>query len=199
MTDKVITYLKSKDTVLWEVAEKVEVAVLQPVSCGFYFPNLCRHIVYQQLSGKAAAAILKRFQELFPKNTITVDYLLNTDNQKLRETGVSKQKIFYLKDLAKKIKEKELVLEKLNELDDEDVILELTKVKGIGRWTAEMFLMNNLGREDVFSHGDLGLRNAIKRLYGLENPTREKIEKISSQWSPYRSYACKILWRSLEI
>ena len=88
-------------------------------------------------------------------------------------------------------------MEKIEVMEDTEVIEQLIRVKGIGVWTAEMFLMFSLGREDIFSHGDIGLRNAIKKLYFLENPSRKEIEKIVENWSPYKTYVCKLLWRSL--
>ena len=91
-------------------------------------------------------------------------------------------------------------MQKINEKSDEDVIVELTKIKGIGRWTAEMFLMFTLGREDIFSYGDLGLRKGIMKLYGYKKePTEQQMEKLATRWKPYRTYAARILWRSLEI
>ena len=121
-------------------------------------------------------------------------------DQKIRDAGLSWAKVKYLKDLADKVKNKVIHLEKLDTLSNEEVITELTKVKGIGPWTAEMFLMFTLGREDVFSHGDLGLKNAIKKLYGFKkDPTRKQVEKIIARWTPYKTYACRILWKSLEI
>lgn len=108
-------------------------------------------------------------------------------------------KINYIKDLSQKIVDKKINLTKLQSRENEQVIEELTEVKGIGVWTAEMFLMFSLGRSDIFSHGDLGLRNAIKKIYELDNPSREEIMGITLKWSPYRTYACRILWRSLSL
>ena len=103
-------------------------------------------------------------------------------------------------NLATRVQKKSIHLAKLPDMSNEDIIDELTKVKGIGPWTAEMFLMFSLGREDVFSYGDLGLRNAIKRLYKFRrDPTRKQMEKIVNTWAPYRTWAARILWRSLEI
>lgn len=116
----------------------------------------------------------------------------------MRSVGLSGQKARYIQDLAQKVTNKELVLEKLNMLENEEIINELVKVKGVGRWTAEMFLMFALRREDIFSYGDLGLRKAIQKLYGLKKePTQKQAEKIAKNWIPYRTYACRILWKSL--
>lgn len=163
------------------------------------FLELCDHIISQQLSIKASAAILNRFIELFPNKKLDPKTLLKLKDQQIRDIGISWSKIKYLKDLAQKIVDKEIDLESLDKLEDEEIIQELIKVKGIGRWTAEMFLMSSLGRTDVFSYGDLGIRKAIQRIYKLDHePTQEEAEQISKNWKPYRSYGCKILWRSLD-
>jgi len=126
--------------------------------------------------------------------------LLKLSDKKIRSCGTSNSKVSFLKDLAAKVLKNDLKLNKLDKLSDDLVIKELTKVKGIGPWTAEMFLMFTLGREDIFSHGDLGLKNAIKKLYKFKKePTRKQIEKIVEIWKPYRTYASRILWKSLEI
>ena len=163
-----------------------------------YFAALCREIIAQQLSGKVAQVIFERFQNLFPKKQITPKFLLKLDDKVLRATGMSNSKVKFLKDLAGKVESKEISLKELEDLDSESVIEKLIQVKGIGRWTAEMFLIFCLGREDVFSFGDLGLNKAVRKIYGLEKATKEEMEKIVSKWSPYRSYAAIILWRSLD-
>lgn len=160
-----------------------------------YFSALCREIIAQQLNGKVAQIIFERFKNLFPRKKIDSKYLLKLKPEALRKTGMSHSKVKFLLNLAEKVESKIILLEKLKELDNENVINELTKVKGIGRWTAEMFLMFCLGREDIFSYGDLGLANAVRSIYKLENGTRKEIEEIVIKWSPYRSYACRILWR----
>ena len=159
--------------------------------------NLCRSIINQQISNKAGAAIFLRFKNLFNQNKVTPNNYLKLKAEKVREAGLSQTKLSYIKDLAEKFIKKEVDVYKLKNLSSEEIIFELTKVKGIGVWTAEMFLMNSLGREDIFSYGDLGLKNAIKKLYKIENITREQIEQIVNKWSPYKSYASKILWKSL--
>ncbi len=163
-----------------------------------YFQSLCSAIISQQLSGKVADVTFGRFQKLFPNELITPDQLVKIDHEKLRAVGMSNSKARFLRDLAEKVIAGEIHLEKLNEMENETVIEELVKVKGIGKWTAEMFLMFSLGREDVFSTGDLGLKNAIKKIYGLETVTEEQLLEISNKWSPYRTYASLILWRSLD-
>lgn len=161
-----------------------------------FFADLCEAIINQQLSDKAAATIFKKFKKLFPKETITAGKLAEIPDKNIRDVGTSWKKIEFMKNLAAKVIGKELLLDKLIDLNDESVIQELTKLHGIGRWTAEMFLMFSLGREDVFSAGDLGLRRAIQKLYKFKKePTIKQIEKLSKKWSPYRTYAALILWR----
>lgn len=174
--------------------------VLGPKISNDYFSELCEIIINQQLSDKAAATIFARFKKLFPKEKIIPQVLLKLSDEKIRSCGTSNAKVSFLKDLAEKVLAEDLRFDGLDKLSDEKVITELIKVKGIGPWTAEMFLMFTLGREDVFSHGDLGLRNAIKKLYKFKkDPTKKQIEKIVNKWKPYRTYACRILWKSLEL
>ncbi len=163
------------------------------------FLDLVNAIVNQQLSGKAAATIFEKFKSVF-KNKLSIepDDILKISDDKLRLCGISFGKISYIKGLCKAVKSKTIDIENLYKKRDEEIIEELTKLKGIGRWTAEMILIFSLRREDVFSAGDLGLRNAVSKWYGVGVKDREKIEEISKCWSPYRSFASKILWRSLE-
>ncbi|OGY58718.1 MAG: hypothetical protein A3C03_01755 [Candidatus Colwellbacteria bacterium RIFCSPHIGHO2_02_FULL_45_17] len=171
----------------------------EPKGHGDYFVHLCYEIISQQLSGKAASTIIKRFEELFPKKRITAEKLAKIPDKKLRAVGMSWSKASFLKDLAGKTIRKEIGYSKLHEMTDEDVTKELTQVKGIGPWTAEMFLMFALGREDVFSHADQGLRNGMKRVYRLkEIPDAKKADKITAKWKPYRSYGCFALWHSVD-
>jgi DNA-3-methyladenine glycosylase II len=117
----------------------------------------------------------------------------------MRDQGISWAKIKYIKDLAQKVVDHEVDLVQIETLSDEEVIIALTKVKGIGRWTAEMFLMFALARPDIFSTGDLGLKRAIQKLYGLKvEPDEKKLLQLSKKWSPYRTYAARILWRTLD-
>jgi len=125
---------------------------------------------------------------------------MSLDDAKIRSCGTSNAKVKSLKDLAQKVSSGSLKLNKLKSLPDEEVMRELVKVKGIGPWSAEMFLMFGLGREDIFSHRDLGLRNAIKKMYGFrKDPSLRQIEKIVSKWKPFRTYASQVLWQSLEL
>ncbi len=155
-------------------------------------------IVSQQLSLKAAATIFKRFKELFSQSVPPINEILAMPDQEMRTAGLSFQKIKYVKSFAQALQDKTLDLDSLKDLSDEEVITELTKVKGIGRWTAEMILLFSLKREDVFSVGDLGLRNAVARLYGIDREDLKQMEEISKKWAPHRSLASRYLWKSLE-
>ena len=156
-------------------------------------------IVCQQLSTKAAATIFGRFAALFPDNHITsADAIDAFDDATLRGVGLSGQKVAYLRDLSARIRDGRLQLDELEHLPDEAVIERLTAVKGFGRWTAEMFLMFRLHRPDVLPAGDLGIMNAIQRLYRLrKRPDAKRILKIGEAWKPYRSVASWYLWQTL--
>lgn len=162
------------------------------------YQSLVEAIITQQLSGKAADSISTRFRAIygrFPKP----DDVMETSDAKLRKSGLSYMKISYIKDLSKKVESKEIRLAYMKNLTDEEIIVQLTQVKGIGRWTAEMFLIFSLGRLDVLPVGDLGLKKGIQRLYSLkEIPEKEQMERIAEKWKPYRSVATWYLWRSLD-
>ena len=195
MYKKAVEHFKKVDPHLHSVGSRIDIIdlILHPDP----FIRLCRSIVGQQLSVKAASTIFGRFEKLFQKEINPIE-LLKFSDEKLREAGLSFQKIKYLRDLSQKTLDKELDIYNLHKKNNDEVIADLLKVKGIGQWTAEMFLMFSLAREDVFSFGDLGLQNAIMKLYGLQaKPTIEYMEKLSKKWSPYRTYAALILWRSL--
>lgn len=196
MFEEAIKHFKKTDPVLYELAVSIE-PLTPMLPSSEHFTRLCRSIVGQQLSVKAAQTIFTRFQNLFD-DKITPEKVLKINKEKLRACGISYPKIGYIKDLAEKVLEKKLILETIHNDDDETVIKNLTIVKGIGNWSAEMFLMFSLGRPDIFSVQDLGLQNAIKKLYGIEKPTKEELLKISEKWKPYRTFACMILWRSLD-
>ena len=163
-----------------------------------YFLALCRSIVGQQLSGKAASSIYKRFADSFGRKVINPKNVLGKTDQELRDRGLSWAKVKYIKSLAEHVHSGELNLSKLDKLSDEEIITELTKVKGIGNWTVEMFLIFTLGREDVFSFGDLGLKKGIEKVYKRKDPTIAQMERITKKWMPYRSYGTIALWHSLE-
>lgn len=166
----------------------------RPSSDNFY--NLTRNIVYQQLAGKAASTIFARFEKLV--TDITPLRVLAIEDQKLRDVGLSWAKVRYVKDLASKVNSGEVSLVDLNDLDNEAVISELIKVKGIGRWTAEMFLLFTLHRENIFSYGDLGLKNGLAKLYKIDITKTDEITNIVNRWAPYESYGSIALWHSLD-
>ena len=162
------------------------------------FPALVRTITAQQISTKAAATIHGRLVAQMPKG-VTPEALLELTDDQFRQAGLSRQKIGYLRDLAAKVRSGDLPVASLHELDDARVIEAIVKVKGLGRWSAEMFLMFRLRRPDVLPVGDLGIVTAIQRLYGLrKKPKPARIIKIGEAWRPYRTVACWYLWRSLE-
>jgi DNA-3-methyladenine glycosylase II len=157
-------------------------------------------IVSQQLSTKAAATIFGRFVALFDDGHVPgAEAIAAVGDDRLRQVGLSGQKVGYLRDLCARIADGRLQLEELDKLSDEDVIERLTAVRGFGRWTAEMFLMFRLHRPDVLPVGDLGIVNAIRRLYGLrKRPDAKRILKMGEAWRPYRSVACWYLWQTLK-
>jgi DNA-3-methyladenine glycosylase II len=163
------------------------------------FSALVRTITSQQISTKAAATIHGRLVALMPGGVATPDALLSISDDQLRAAGLSRQKCAYLRDLGLKVTSGELPIHALDELTDEQVIEAIVKVKGLGRWSAEMFLMFRLRRPDVLPVDDLGIVVAIQRLYGLrKRPKADRIRKIGEVWRPYRTVACWYLWRSLE-
>jgi len=165
---------------------------------GSHFDHILRAIIYQQLSGRAAATIHGRVVALFDGKPSAAALLAAGDDQ-LRSAGLSRQKIGYLRDLAQRVASGELPVERLHELADDDVIAALTRVKGIGRWTAHMFLMFRLGRPDVLPDLDLGIRKAIQLAYRLRRmPDSDRVLAVGAAWAPHRTIASWYLWRSLE-
>ena len=166
---------------------------------GDAYGALLRSIVGQQLSTKAARTIYERLIELFGGRAPTPAELLEADPESIRGAGLSRPKVAYLRDLAEHVEDGELELDRLAELPDEEVSAQLTAVKGLGQWTADMFLIFHLGRPDVLPVGDLGIRRAVEGLYGLaELPAAAELEQIAEPWRPHRSLACLYLWRSLD-
>jgi DNA-3-methyladenine glycosylase II len=194
---KAILHLKRSDPVLAAVIDRVgpfRMNYDEPV-----FHHLAEAIVYQQLHGKAAATIFKRLTDL-GGSPLTPAGILKLSEEQLRGVGLSKQKLSYLRDLAAKTQSGELNFAQLRELPDQEVIRQLTQVKGIGVWTAHMFLMFALRRPDVLPTGDLGIQMAIRKHYNKRKlPKPLQMEKIAKCWSPYRSVACWYLWQSLDI
>ncbi len=164
-----------------------------------YYESLVEAIITQQLAGSAAKAISNRFHSLYGKSFPKPIDVINTSDSKLRKTGLSRPKIKYIKELSKAIEAKKLKMHSLPRLKDEEVIEQLTQVKGIGRWTAEMFLIFSLGRMDVLPVGDLGLRKGVQRYNSADElPNTAEIEKLAERWRPYRTVATWYLWKSLK-
>lgn len=164
------------------------------------FGTLAGAIIAQQISGKAAASIWKKFQDLLHPEKVTPDAIDGKTLEQLRTAGVSRQKGTYLKDLATRVLAGEVQLNTLGRKSDEDAIAELTKVKGIGRWTAHMFLMFTLARLDVLPVDDLGIKNGMVKAYGLRKlPDATKMERIAEPWRPYSTVACWYLWQYFDM
>lgn len=194
---KAMNHLKKSDPVLRAIIDRVGPCRMEfgPAE----FCSLAEAIVYQQLNGKAAVTIWKRFAALAGE-PVTPEGILRLSDEQLRSVGLSKQKSAYLKDLAAKTAAGLLDFSKLSALSDDDVIQHLTQVKGIGVWTAHMFLIFSLRRPNVLPTGDYGVQVAVKKHYKKRKlPKPKDMEKIARAWEPYRSVACWYMWRSLDI
>jgi DNA-3-methyladenine glycosylase II len=194
---KAILHLKKSDPILRSIIENVGPCRMQfgPAE----FSSLAEAIVYQQLNGRAALTIFKRFVALAGE-PLTPEGILKLSDAELRSAGLSKQKSAYLKDLSVKTRDGLLDFARLGDLSDDEVIEHLTQVKGIGVWTAHMFLIFSLRRPDVLPTGDYGVQVAIKKHYKKRKmPKPKDMETIARVWSPYRSIACWYMWRSLDI
>jgi DNA-3-methyladenine glycosylase II len=194
---KAVNHLKKSDPVLRAIIERVG-----PCRMEFGEPEFCslaESIVYQQLNGTAAATIFGRFAALAGE-PLTPEGILKLSDEQLRSVGLSKQKSAYLKDLSAKTAAGLLDFARLPDLPDEEVIQHLTQVKGIGEWTAHMFLMFSLRRPNVLPTGDYGVQVAMKKHYKKRKlPKPKDMQKIARAWEPYRSVACWYMWRSLDI
>jgi len=194
-----IRHLKSVDPTLAAIIDRVGPCRLEPRRTGTHYDALVRSIVFQQLSGKAAGTIHRRFCEIYPGKRPRAEHVLATEDSVLRAAGLSRQKIGYLRDLSGRVADRSLPLAHLGRLSDDAIIEHLVQVKGIGRWTVQMFLMFRLGRPDVLPELDLGVQTAIQRAYGLKKrPTPKDVLRIGEKWRPYASIASWYLWRSLE-
>lgn len=198
---RAVQHLKKNDSNLRKVIDVVGPCTLKPQTDPF--ESIIDAVISQQLSMYAAQAIFNRFLDYFkPKEFPEPKDIIKADTEELRRIGISYAKIRCIKDLCEKILSNEIHLNKIYELSDEEIVKELTKVKGIGRWTAHMFLIFSLGRLNVLPTEDLGIRKGIQKLYRLRNlPDEEKIYKIARQnnWAPYCSIASWYIWRSLEL
>jgi DNA-3-methyladenine glycosylase II len=194
---KAILHLKKADPVMGAIIDRVGAYKIQHREPSF--ETLVRSIVYQQLSGKVASVILGRLIALLPEGKVTPAAILKLTPARMRKAGLSKQKTAYIRDLARKTNKGQVKFETLGELADQEVIEHLTQVKGIGVWTAHMFLIFALRRLDVLATGDLGVRIAIRKAYQLEElPLPKQVEELAAAWRPYSSVAVWYLWRSLD-
>ena len=195
-----VAHLRQVDPILGHVIDRVGRATPGPRTEGTHLGAVARAIVFQQLSGRAAGTIHGRFEALFGGRAPTSSELLAVSDAQLRSVGLSRAKVVYLKDLAERAANGALPIDRLHELDDAAVFEALTSVKGIGRWTAQMFLMFRLGRPNVLPDLDLGVRTAIQIAYRLRRlPTPKEVTTRGAAWSPYASFAAWYLWRSLEL
>jgi DNA-3-methyladenine glycosylase II len=192
-------HLSAADPVLAKII--AEVGPCKIASRPERFPALARAIIFQQLAGNAARAIHNRVVALYPGQSFpTPAQILATSDALLRKAGLSAKKALYIKDLARHVEERLLNFHRFPKMGDEEIIEELTQVKGIGRWTAEMFLMFNLGRPDVLPVGDLGFRNSVMRAYRMRAmPTPKQLMKLAERWRPYRSAAVWYFWENSNI
>jgi DNA-3-methyladenine glycosylase II len=201
--DPAVAHLRAADPVLKKLIDDIGPDGLGDPREGRpteHYGALVRSIVGQQLSTKAARSIYGRLTDRFGGRTPTPQEVLDDDPDELKAAaGLSRAKVSFLRSLAEHVLDGSLELEKLNDLPDEEVIAELVAVKGIGEWSAHMFLMFHLGRPDVLPVGDLGIRNAVMRNYRLRKlPDAKRLEKIAKPWIPYRTLACLYLWHSLD-
>ncbi len=195
--EKGLRHLRKKDAVIGQVIQSVGPFTLKKISGGFEV--VVRSILSQQISTAAAATIRKRLEALLPDGKIAPASLAQLTDEQLQSAGLSNQKRTYVRDLTERTLDGTIDFRRIARQSDDNAIAELIQVKGIGRWTAQMYLMFSLGRLDVFAPDDLGLQNAIKALYEIpEKPKRTDFEAVAEVWAPYRSIASWYLWRSLE-
>jgi DNA-3-methyladenine glycosylase II len=165
---------------------------------GDCFLSLCRAIISQQISGVVAVAITKRFKKLFPRSRPTPKHLLTLSDEQLRSAGLSRQKMSYLRDLAAHFAEGKVPIRRFSKMSDEEIIQSLLPVKGIGRWTAEMFLIFVLNRPDLLPVDDLGVRKGFQKVYGLKSePKAAKMMQIAERWRPWRTIGSWYMWRGM--
>jgi DNA-3-methyladenine glycosylase II len=197
---KAITHLKKVDPVMAEVIDAVGKCTLAPRAEWTHFDALLRSIVYQQLSGKAAATIHGRVLELIGDGEGAARRIVDTPHDKFRAAGLSNAKANYVRNLAEHVLDGTLPVESLHELPDEEIIAALTQVKGIGTWSAQMFLMFRLGRPDILPATDLGVQKGVQRAYKLRKlPTPAQVLRRGEKWAPYRTVASWYMWRVLEL
>jgi DNA-3-methyladenine glycosylase II len=191
-------HLMKADPKLSLIIKRIGRCELHAVAPRDAFEALCMSIASQQLSVKAAATIFGRFCDLFPNRKVSPEVVMTLTDDQIRAVGFSRPKASFIKDLAARVLDGRLDLKGLKRHPDDEVMRQLVAVKGIGRWTAEIFLMFRLGRMDIFPADDLGLMNAVHRAYGMrKRPDAKKLRKMGESWSPYRSVAAWYLWQSL--
>jgi len=194
---KAINHLKSSDPILSAVIDRIGPCKIEYGDPTFH--SLAEAILYQQLNGKAAVTIFNRFTEL-AGNPLTPAGILKLTDAEMRGVGLSRQKTAYLRDLSEKTQAGLLEFERMPEMTEDDVISHLTQVKGVGVWTAHMFLMFTLRRPDVLPTGDYGIQAAMKKHYKKRKwPKPDVMHKIAKPWAPYRSIACWYLWKSMDV
>jgi DNA-3-methyladenine glycosylase II len=199
MFSQALSHLRAADPRLARVIDRVGACGFEPRAEGTHFGAVARAIVYQQLSGKAAGTIHRRFHELYGGREPTPAELLATPDERLRSVGLSRQKTSYLKDLAGRVVAGEVPIESLDTLSDDEILDALVRVKGVGRWTAQMFLMFRLGRPDVLPDLDLGVQKGLQLAHGLKTlPKPRDVARLGACWAPYRSVASWYLWRLLD-
>ncbi len=194
-------HLAAADPVMGRIVEAVGPCRLEFGRMDTPFQSLLRSIIYQQLSGKAAATIHRRLLDLFPGEHPDPDEILDTPDEALRSAGLSRAKTAAAKDLARRTLDGTVPpRDDLLAMDDEEIVDRLTLVRGVGPWTVEMLLIFQLGRPDVLATTDLGVRNGFRRAYGLEAlPTPKELRAFGERWAPYRSVACWYLWRAADL
>jgi DNA-3-methyladenine glycosylase II len=192
-------YLMKADPKLNQIIKRIGPCQLHAVAPRDAFEALCMSIASQQLSIKAAATIFGRFCDLFPNRKPTPERVMTLTDDQIRAVGFSRPKVSFIKDLAARVLDGRLDLKGLRKHPDDEVMRQLIAVKGIGRWTAEIFLMFRLGRPDILPADDLGLMNAVHRAYGLrKRPDAKRLRKMGELWRPHRSVAAWYLWQSLD-
>lgn len=197
---KALPHLTRVDPVLAEVIEKVGPRTMELRTTGTHFDALMRAIVYQQLSGKAAATIHGRVIALFDPEAPLPPQIAAAEHEVLRAAGLSNQKARYVRNLAEHTLNGSLPIESLHDLDDQEIVDALTQVKGIGRWSAQMFLMFRLGRPDILPDLDLGVQKGMQIAYRMRKlPKPERVLETGAKWAPYRTIGSWYMWRVLEL
>ena len=194
--DSAIEFLK-KDSKMNQLIRIYDPPILKPQDD--YFHSLVRSIVFQQLNGKVAKIIFMRFIKLLPGNKINSRNVLMLDNNEMKKAGLSFQKINYIKNLAHFFNENLFDKNIIEKMSDEEISELLIKIKGVGQWTIDMFLMFTLNRLDVMPYSDLAIKKGMKNLFSLnELPRKDEMKRFSTNWSPYRTIACMYLWKSVD-